>query len=128
MRSSFEGFIETNSTVQSKFNLVFWSMSYNIFWLPEIMGPTAAHSLTSHFSLPFSTTTCALTFTGQTVQRWKYRTQGPSRPGSVPRCGAFGTLNEFSVPFTVSGAGSLSTSCGNAIDVDYHTRGTLLGS
>jgi hypothetical protein len=31
--SSFEGFIETNLMVQSKFNLDFWFMSYNIFSL-----------------------------------------------------------------------------------------------
>jgi hypothetical protein len=114
--------------VQSEFNLIFWFVGYNIFLLPKIIGPTAAHSLTSHFSLPSPTTACAMTVTEQMVQRWVYRTQGPSGLGSVPHCGAFGTLNEFTVPFTVSGAGSLSTSCGNVIDVDYHTRETLLGS
>jgi hypothetical protein len=30
--SSFKGFIETNLMVQSKFNLDFWFMSYNIFF------------------------------------------------------------------------------------------------
>jgi hypothetical protein len=30
--SSFEGFIETNLMVQSKFNLDFWFVSYNIFF------------------------------------------------------------------------------------------------
>jgi hypothetical protein len=30
--SSFEGFIETNLMVQSKFNLNFWFVSYNIFF------------------------------------------------------------------------------------------------
>jgi hypothetical protein len=31
VRSSFKVFIETNLMVQSKFNLVFWFVSYNIF-------------------------------------------------------------------------------------------------
>jgi hypothetical protein len=33
MGSSFEEFIETNLIVQSEFNLVFWFMSYNIFFI-----------------------------------------------------------------------------------------------
>jgi hypothetical protein len=35
VRSSFEEFIETNLMVQSKFNLVFWFVSYNIFFVTE---------------------------------------------------------------------------------------------
>jgi hypothetical protein len=35
VRSSFEVFIETNLMVQSEFNLVFWFMSYNIFYMKK---------------------------------------------------------------------------------------------
>jgi hypothetical protein len=48
VRSSFEKFIETNLMVQSKFNLVFWFVSYNIFYLVELVDPpldvTAMHA------------------------------------------------------------------------------------
>jgi hypothetical protein len=39
MRSSFEGFIEMNLMVQSKFNLIFWFVSYNIFLMLKTWGP-----------------------------------------------------------------------------------------
>jgi hypothetical protein len=49
--SCLKGFIETNLMVQSKFNLVNWFVSYNIFcnlkrWgLPKILSPlTHAHA------------------------------------------------------------------------------------
>jgi hypothetical protein len=35
MGSSFEEFIETNLMVQSEFNLVFWFISYNIFYIEK---------------------------------------------------------------------------------------------
>jgi hypothetical protein len=41
--SCFEVFIETNLMVQSKFNLVLWFASYNIFMLVEAVGPAACH-------------------------------------------------------------------------------------
>jgi hypothetical protein len=37
--SYFEVFIETNLMVQSKFNLVFWFVSYNIFLVVKLVGP-----------------------------------------------------------------------------------------
>jgi hypothetical protein len=36
--SSFEGFIETNLMVQSKFNLDFWFVSYIIFSFVKVVG------------------------------------------------------------------------------------------
>jgi hypothetical protein len=47
MRSYFEGFIETNLMVQSEFNLVFLFVSYNSFWVVEIVGPASHLSLLS---------------------------------------------------------------------------------
>jgi hypothetical protein len=40
MRSCCEWFIKRNPIVQSEFNLVFWFLRYNIFWLVQIMRPT----------------------------------------------------------------------------------------
>jgi hypothetical protein len=37
--SCFEVFIETNLMVQSKFNLVFWFSSYNIFFVVKLVEP-----------------------------------------------------------------------------------------
>jgi hypothetical protein len=37
--SCFEVFIATNLMVQSKFNLVFWPVSYNIFFIVLQVGP-----------------------------------------------------------------------------------------
>jgi hypothetical protein len=45
VRSSFEGFIETNLTVQSEFNLIFWFVSYNIFFIVEQVGPALVRAL-----------------------------------------------------------------------------------
>jgi hypothetical protein len=44
VRSSFEEFIETNLMVQSKFNLVFWFVSYNIFSSLNKWGPLLCQS------------------------------------------------------------------------------------
>jgi hypothetical protein len=62
VRSSFEEFIETNLMVQSEFNLIFWFMSYNIFFVKQV-GP-ALH-VTSLLSLP--------------PARTRLRTRGPVR-------------------------------------------------
>jgi hypothetical protein len=37
--SSFEGFIETNLMVKSKFNLDFWFVSYSIFSFVSLVAP-----------------------------------------------------------------------------------------
>jgi hypothetical protein len=55
---SFEGFIETNLTVKSKFNLDFWFVSYNIFyygkkWVPSLSYISSLLSLAcTLFHLP----------------------------------------------------------------------------
>jgi hypothetical protein len=51
VRSSFEEFIETNLMVQSEFSLVFWFMSYNIFFIVEQVGPALVRALSLSCSL-----------------------------------------------------------------------------
>jgi hypothetical protein len=51
VRSSFEEFIETNLMVQSEFNLIFWFMSYNIFFIVEQVGPALVRALSLLLSL-----------------------------------------------------------------------------
>jgi hypothetical protein len=45
VRSSFEEFIETNLMVQSEFNLIFWFVSYNIFFCYRKKWGPLLHSL-----------------------------------------------------------------------------------
>jgi hypothetical protein len=44
VRSSFKVFIETDLMVQSKFNLVFWFVSYNIFYMEKKLTRSPTHS------------------------------------------------------------------------------------
>jgi hypothetical protein len=39
VRSCFEEFIETNLTVQSEFNLIFWFVTYNVFFYKKKWDP-----------------------------------------------------------------------------------------
>jgi hypothetical protein len=50
VRSSFEEFIETNLMVQSKFNLGFWFVRYNIFLFENEVGPRCMHLSLSSLS------------------------------------------------------------------------------
>jgi hypothetical protein len=67
--SSFKAFIETNLMVQSKFNLIFWFMSYNIFCTKK----KSWHALSR---TPFSTVVSAVLPSGPVVDELfhgKYR-------------------------------------------------------
>jgi hypothetical protein len=45
VRSCFEEFIETNLMVRSEFNLVFWFVSYNIFYTEKSWTRSSRHTL-----------------------------------------------------------------------------------
>jgi hypothetical protein len=51
MRSCFEEFIKTNLMVQSEFNLMFWFVSYNIFFVTENKWGPSLSPLSSFLSL-----------------------------------------------------------------------------
>jgi hypothetical protein len=52
VRSSFKEFIKTNSMVQSKFNLGFWFVRYNIFLFENEVGLRCMHLSLSSLSRP----------------------------------------------------------------------------
>jgi hypothetical protein len=58
VRSSFEKFIKTNLMVQSKFNLGFWFVKYNIFLFENEVGPRCMH-------LSLSSLSCSRTASSQ---------------------------------------------------------------
>jgi hypothetical protein len=113
MRSCFKGFIKTNLVVQSKFNLVFWFVSYNILKLLEISSSSGAH-VTCTMSPSHLTRTAA-------AVRPTSRTSSTSATDSVtgailffsvafigPRCNVFRPLSGIPDGVPHAGADSLT--------------------
>jgi hypothetical protein len=77
VRSSFEEFIETNLMVQSKFNLGFWFVSYNIFFCYEKSEARHCH-LSPPSSLPLShaISSCCSKYSGYNVFTVMFRASG----------------------------------------------------
>jgi hypothetical protein len=77
VRSSFEKFIETNSMVQSKFNLGFWFVNYNIFCYGKKVGPaTVTSPLPSLLPLYHAISSCYGKYSGADVFTVMFRASG----------------------------------------------------
>jgi hypothetical protein len=104
VKSSIKEFIKTNLMVQSEFNLVFWFVSYNIFFIVKQVGSAQVRTLSpalSHGRLGSSVR-------HRLVLRYIWRTSDDSVRFTGQRCGLRSGKKLLQEAFTGADAGSLN--------------------
>jgi hypothetical protein len=106
VKSSFEKFIETNSMMQSEFNLGFWFVSYNIFLLEKKWGlplsppPLSSLSRCLMHALPLSLRPLKDVCYGGKYSRWSVFAVMFTGPGAAcfyAICSSIPLLDAYSV-------------------------------